>query len=204
MQQNIELAINSNISKKYDELETLKIISDKGFKNVFLWWGEDSDNSIKKVELCKKLGLNVIFAHLEYKNANDLWTSDVEGDQFVENYKKQFKLLQKFNIPIAIMHAQRTSNPPTLSTIGLKRFKDLVHWAEKYNVVLAIENSWRLDYIDYIFENISSPFLKICYDSGHDHSFTHDKFVSFSEMGLKLFCLQNLILTLLNLLMIVL
>ncbi len=170
-----ELAINSNISKRNDELENLKIIKEKGFNNVFLWWGDDDDN-IKKTKLCKKLGLNIIFAHLEFKDANCLWLNGTLGDRFVENYKKQFALLKKCNIPIAIMHAQRTPNPPPLSQIGLKRFKQLVFWAEKYNVILAIENSWRLDYIDYIFENISSDFLKICYDSGHDHCFTHDKF----------------------------
>lgn len=175
MLQNIELAINSNFLKNHDEFENIKIISKKGFKNVFLWWG-DEDNNSKKVKLCKKLGLNVIFAHLEFKNVNCLWTTGIEGDQLVENYKKQFKLLQKCNIPIAITHAQRTPNPPQISVIGLKRFKELVFWAEKYNVILAIENSWRLDYIDYLFENISSPNFKICYDSGHDHSFTHDKF----------------------------
>ena len=175
MSQDIELAITSGILKNHDELDTIKIISKKGFKNVFLWWG-DEDNNIKKVKLCKKLGLKVIFAHLEFKNTNDLWVNGIAGDQFVENYKKQFKLLKKCNIQIAIMHSQRTPNPPPISDIGLKRFKELVFLAEKYNVILAIENSWRLDYIDYIFENISSPFLKICYDSGHDHSFTHDTF----------------------------
>lgn len=175
MQHENEVAICSNVLKKYDELEILKLIKSKGIRNVFLWWGDDDDN-IKKAKLCQKLGLNVVFAHLEYKNANFLWTDGPDGDKFVENYKRQFKLLQKCKIPIAIMHAQRTPTPPPVSDVGLKRFKELVFWAEKFNVVLAIENSWRLDYIDYLFENISSPFLKICYDSGHDHSFTHDKF----------------------------
>ena len=175
MLQDFELAINSNFLKKHDELENIKIISKKGFKNIFLWWGDEDDNT-KKVKLCKKLGLNIVFAHLEYKNVNNLWTTGIEGDQLVENYKKQFKLLQKCNIPIAVTRAQRTPNPPPISAVGLKRFKELVFWAEKYNVILAIENSWRLDYIDYLFENISSPNFKICYDSCHDHAFTHAKF----------------------------
>jgi sugar phosphate isomerase/epimerase len=35
-------------------------------------------------------------------------------------------------------------------------------------VKLAVENTQRADYVDCVLENITSPYLGLCYDSSHD------------------------------------
>jgi len=71
------------------------------------------------------------------------------------------------------MHVTGSDNPPPYSQLGLDRFKQLAEKAEKAGITIALENVWRLEYLDYIFDNIKSDKLKFCYDSGHENCFTH-------------------------------
>lgn len=170
-------ALYGSISYNIDDLQTLKLMASNGVKEVFLWWAKDDIKSnVAKVKLCQSLGIKIQTAHLDFKDTNLIWQEGSLGDKFVKNYIKQFKLLKKYNIPIAVMHVTKSKTPPPMSLIGLKRFQTLVKNAEKYGIILALENTRKPEYFDYIFENINSDNLKVCYDSGHDHSFTKDTF----------------------------
>lgn len=49
----------------------------------------------EQVKLCKKLGFNIIFAHLGYQNINSIWEEGIDGDNLVERYKKILKTARK-------------------------------------------------------------------------------------------------------------
>jgi len=51
---------------------------------------------------------------------------------------------------------------------GLITINGLLQIAEASNVVLAIGNTRRPDYLDYVFSNLDSRHLGFCYDSSHD------------------------------------
>lgn len=172
-----DFALYGSISYGIDELQTLKIMAHQGVKEVFLWWGKNQTKlNLAKVKTCRELGLNIQTAHLDFKDTNDIWQEGSNGDKFVKDYIKQFKLLKKCGIPIAVMHVTKTKTPPPMSLIGLKRFQTLANNAQKYGIILALENSRKPDYFDYVFDNVTSDNLKVCYDSGHDHAFTKDSF----------------------------
>ena len=62
-----ELAVAiQNENEKVSIIETIKSIKNAGFKNVFVQWFDENweHNQEEQVKLCKELGLNIIFAHL--------------------------------------------------------------------------------------------------------------------------------------------
>ena len=56
--------------------------------------------------------------------------------------------------------------------IGLQRINRLLKTCEKYNINLAVENLYTENEIRYIFNNLSHPLLKICFDCGHKNFLT--------------------------------
>ena len=46
--------------------------------------------------------------------------------------------------------------------------------AEKYGVVVALENSVSREHLYYVLDNIKSPYVGHCFDSGHRNAFAHD------------------------------
>ncbi len=175
-----QIALNDNIFDKRGApdtgAETIKLLSERGIKNVFLWWGDDTKLNFRKVKLCQRLGLKIVFAHLQFANINYIWIEGKQGDRLVRYYKKQIKYLKKCEISIAILHPSSKDNPPPYSEIGLERFRKIVKFAEKCDVTIALENTRKKKYLAYIWDNIKSPNLKICYDAGHDHCFKDGKF----------------------------
>lgn len=62
-----ELAVAiQNENEKVSIIETINSINNAGFKNVFVQWYDENLEYCQEeqVKLCKKLGFNIIFAHL--------------------------------------------------------------------------------------------------------------------------------------------
>ena len=75
------------------------------------------------------------------------------------------------------------------SKTGEKRLFRILKLCEEVNVYLAIEN---IDYqqpFEDIFKNITHPYLKFCYDSGHNNCF-YPEIDYLEEYGDKLVCLH--------------
>lgn len=157
--------------------ETIYAIKNAGFKNVFIqWYDEDWEYSQKEqVNLCKKLGLNIIFAHLGYQTMNSIWEEGNEGEELVERYKKNIKECKENGIDLVIMHLTRKHKAPRYGEIGLNRIRKIVEYAEKMNVKIAFENTKIRGYLEYIFKNIKSDNIGLCYDVGHDHAHFNDE-----------------------------
>ncbi len=184
-----DIALYGSISYDIDDKTSLSIIASNDVKKVFVWWSYNKKENIARVRYCKKLNLNIHMAHLEFLDINDFWQEGKKGDKLLKTFQKHIKQISKYNIPIAILHATKGQNPPPKSLIGIKRFQALANYAQKFNIILAIENSRKPDYFDYIFDNIKNDNLQVCYDSGHDHAFTSDTF-NFEKYKGKFACLH--------------
>lgn len=102
-----ELAIAiQNENQKVSIIETIKTIKNVGFNNVFVQWYDENweYGQQEQVNLCKQLGLNIMFAHLGYQNINKIWEQGQEGDKLVERYKNDIKKCQENEIYMVIMH----------------------------------------------------------------------------------------------------
>lgn len=174
-----ELAIGIRYNKKKENvIETIYSIKKAGFNNVFVQWYDEEwkVSQEEQVKLCKKLGLNVIFAHLGYQNINCIWKEGIEGEKLVERYKNDIKECKKNNIPMVVMHLTREKVAPMYNEIGLNRIRKIVECAKEIDVKIAFENTKIKGYLEYILENISEENVGICFDSGHNHAHFNDEF----------------------------
>ena len=167
-----------NSNEKVTAQETIKAVKYAGFNNIFLqWYDEDWEFSQEEqFELCKKLGLNIIFAHLGYRKINSIWEDTVEGEELVDKYKKNIKECKERGISTVVMHLSTKKNPPMYNEIGLNRMKKIVEYAKKLGVKIALENTRIPGYLEYILGNIKEENLGICFDIGHYHTHFNDEF----------------------------
>lgn len=176
---NREIAVVvSNANQNVTAIDTINAIEKAGFKNVFIQWYNKEWNPTQEEQLkhIREKGLNVIFAHLGYKNINDLWLENEVGDKLVEGYKNDIKICKENNIPMVVMHLTSKSEAPKYNETGLKRLKKIVDYAQELNIKVAFENTKIKGYLDYVIENIDNENVGICFDSGHYHVHFNDDF----------------------------
>ena len=116
--------------------ETIDAIKKAGFKDVFVqWYNKEWEYSQEEqLKYARKQGLNIIFAHLGYKNINDLWKECDEENKLVENYKKDIKICKQNNIPMVVMHLTSKKVAPNYNEIGLERIREIVNYAKELEV----------------------------------------------------------------------
>lgn len=173
--------------------ERFTLIKQAGFDGILIWWGDeniDTDGSKEKhPELALKNGLFIENVHLPFNGANDLWIDNINGDEYENQIISGIKQCANFKIPTIVMHLTQGNNPPQISRIGLNRMRKIVDIAENLNVCVALENLRKPEYMDYILQEISSPKLGFCYDSGHNNCFTPERDF-LNQYGDKLFALH--------------
>ncbi len=165
-------------NKNVSPLETILAIKNAGFDGVFLqWYNKELDVSqYKQLEYCKNLGLKIQFCHLGYRGINKIWEKGTAGDDLVENYLKDLDSIEKYGIPMVVMHLTSKSVAPEPSEIGTKRIKKIVQYAKNKNIKVAFENTKIFGYLEYVFDNLDYENMGICFDSGHYHCHFDDKF----------------------------
>lgn len=158
--------------------ETIDAIKKAGFKDVFVQWynKEWKYSQEEQLKYARKQGLNIIFAHLGYKNINDLWKECDEGNKLVENYKKDIKICKQNNIPMVVMHLTSKKVAPNYNEIGLERIREIVNYAKELDIKVAFENTKIKGYLEYVIQNLDNDNVGICYDAGHCHVHFNDEF----------------------------
>lgn len=164
---------SGNINHNY--IETLDAIKNSGFKNIFIqWYDRDTILQNKELEYAKKIGLNVIFAHLGYDTINDLW--NLSGDYLVSRYKNDIKTCFDNGIKLVIMHLCAGFDAPMYNEFGIVRLQEIANYAESLGVRIAFENTKVQGYQEYVLSNIHNKNVGICFDIGHAHAHFKDKF----------------------------
>ena len=174
-----ELAVViSNDNKNATPIETIDAIVKAGFKNVFLqWYNKDWEISQEEqLKYAREKGLKVIFVHLGYRNMNNIWKEGEEGDKLIDYYKNDLLVCKQNNIDLVVMHPVCKSEAPKYNELGIKRLKEIIKYAEELDIKIAFENTKIKGYLEYIFKNIDSDNIGICYDAGHCHAHFNDEF----------------------------
>ena len=171
----IQCVQNDNVANVKD---TIYAIKNAGFDGVFVqWYNKDWEIlQQEQVDLCKKLGLKILFAHLGYSNINQIWDSGEFGDKLIEDYKKDILDCKKNGINLVVMHLASKAGPQVIDEIGLNRIKKIVAFAEELNIKIAFENTRIYNVLEYVFNNIKSDIIGLCLDSGHLHCHFKDVF----------------------------
>lgn len=145
------------------------------------------NGSIKKqVMLFKKYGLELSSLHMVYtiKELPYFWEKGKLGRKLTRSLIKDVKIAHKYGFSCVVVHLAGE-----YSLVGEARLKKVLRVCEKLKIPLAIENiEYQKLFLD-VFEKIHSPYLKFCYDSGHNNVFDRD-FDYLSQFGDKLIALH--------------
>lgn len=167
-----------NQNKNVTPIQTIDAIKNAGFENIFVQW-LDKDwecSQEEQVDYVKKLGLNIIFAHLGCQNINSLWEKGEIGDGLVKRYKEDIRQCKKHGISMVIMHLTTKYEAPMYNEVGLNRIKQIVDFAKTLDVKVAFENTKIKGYLEYVLQNIDNDNVGICFDVGHCHTHFNDEF----------------------------
>ena len=176
----------SDISKE----QRVKLISESGFDCVITSQDErfeKQNGDINfQVNLFKENGLNLSSLHNQYITSElpNFWLENEIGEKLEKNLIKDLETAKQYGFKCVVVHMIGTYNK-----VGEERLKRVLKKCEELNVPIAIENiDHQHPFID-IFENFSSPYLKFCYDSGHNNCFDKE-FNYLEKYGDKLICLH--------------
>lgn len=164
----LDVGVSTNNECGDDIKEILTNIKAAGFKNIML--ALKTGNIEYSFQVADELGLKIPFVHLS--QSNSLWAKGETNRLFMETLKSQIELAGKHKVPIAILHAtQGRANEFTLppNQHGLDCIKELVKFAKKCKVKIALENLDKpsFKHFVYVMENIKDDNLGFCYDAGH-------------------------------------
>ncbi|HEX9975614.1 MAG TPA: sugar phosphate isomerase/epimerase [Dehalococcoidales bacterium] len=152
----------------------LQTIKQVGFSTTCLWFGNEEQmvrdgHADEMPELVRNQGLQLDNIHAPPENSNLLWSdSKASRSKIQQELIRVLSFCVKHHIPQMVMHVARGENPPPVTHSGLQLIQGLLSQAENSGVIIALENTKRNDYLDFVFSNIQSPNLGFCYDSGHD------------------------------------
>lgn len=181
----------SNDNQLVNPFQTIDAIEESGFRNVFIQW-YDKDFEVSQLEqynYVKSKGLNIIFAHLGYKDLNNIWLDNEIGVSLVNKYLRNIDEIYSLGINMVVMHLANGYDAPRFNKLGLSRFKKICDYALEKNIKVAFENTKIPGYQEYILDNIDNSNVGICFDSGHYHCHFKDNY-DFKRFYDKIICIH--------------
>ncbi len=173
--------------------EKLKLIRDTGFNSVMIWWGDEfidiDGDKYHHPDLVRFYDLYLENFHLPFEKINSIWEDNINGIDVKEMIIKSIKDASTYEVPTVVLHLSEGSNPPPINKIGLKRLYEIIDFAEKYNVNVALENLRKPERLLDVFKEINSDKLCFCYDSGHDNCYNGNIDI-LNDLGHKLVALH--------------
>lgn len=141
----------------------------------------------EQVKLFKKYKLTPSTLHMQHdKNEiSAFWEVGKKGDNLEKTLEKDILFAHKYGFSAVVVHL-KSENP---NPVGLERIKRLLELCKKKKVFFAVENITKINCLQYVFDNIDHPYLKLCYDIGHNNCF-HKDFDVLAHYGDKLHCLH--------------
>ncbi len=171
-------SIYNYFNPRFDPTLVPKIAKEAGFNGIFFWWGKykyfENINKFNIVDQARKVDLNIDNIHAPFEYANDLWGDDEDAaNNAVNVYLSCITDCKLLGINKLVIHPTRTSKwPINISSKSIDRWKKIIDFAEKNNIILAFENLKAINYLRMIFEIFETKQIGFCYDCGHEHCFT--------------------------------
>lgn len=173
--QKLGIYVGIEISDSFED--RIAAIKETGFDFVCLNFEEGfplTPDWETQLKIVNKYALPVENVHLTGAGMNTIWQDNAEGEYVKNRLIKEIEGLFHLGIKCGVAHVTWGKGLPTMSSfeIGLERFKEIANIAEKYQVQLALENSVYPQFLRCVLDNIQSPYIGFCYDSGHENAFS--------------------------------
>lgn len=150
----------------------LELIQKAGFDGLMLWWEDEigtSPHSRRElVRLTREAGLDIFNVHIAGIDNNFIWSEDRSKRE------KHLFLIRDTICEIAdeglfnlVIHLCESDDVPAPGTHLLRSIEYLLPFAEDNKVTLSLENTWRSDYLETVWEEFRGAGLGFCFDSSH-------------------------------------
>ncbi|MBP3345292.1 MAG: sugar phosphate isomerase/epimerase [Clostridia bacterium] len=146
-----------------------RLIAEAGFDCVMTSDALPQQNSPleNQVKFLKKYNLSPSSLHMRYKTRHlpRMWKRGAGGERLKELLIEDVLSAAEHGFKCVVVHAIGR-----FSKIGKQRFLEVLDVCEKHGIPLAFENlSKNKKLLIKIFENIDHPYLKACFDCGHQN-----------------------------------
>jgi sugar phosphate isomerase/epimerase len=156
--------------------ERLDLIKAAGFRVTAIGLGMEEDlvragKADLMADLAQERGMEVEYVHAPEERCNDLWSESEAGRREAGRiYSSGISYCKKHGIGMLVVHVSRSKGeqPKGQNRQGLVVIRDLAKYAEDSGVRIAMENTRKEGFVEYVLEKIDSPHLGLCYDSSHD------------------------------------
>jgi len=172
MESNNLLGIYSFFGFRLPLIKKLDLIKEAGFEATTLWWGDEiAFSEVNKDNLAstvRERGLYLENIHVPYTYINKLFSdSQKEREQTLKQYLYWIEDCARYEIPLMVMHITDGIQLPPPGKYLYDSYKKIVKTAKDYDVKVAVENTERIDYLNFILKEFVSEQLGFCYDSSH-------------------------------------
>ena len=156
--------------------ERLDLIKGAGFVVTGIGLGAEEDlvRAGKRdlmADLARERGLEVEYVHAPEEMCNDLWSRDAgKRREALAVYSDAIGYCRKQGVGILVIHVSKSKGvqPDGPNHRGLAILHDLTNCAEDSGVRIAVENTQKEEFVDYVLDGVESQCLGLCYDSSHD------------------------------------
>jgi len=175
--------------------QRLERVRQAGFTSTMLWWGDNGlpDPQISKNLLAKvaDLGLTIENIHVKYKDMNCLWSDDDHvRREYLSQHLEYIEFCAKHHLPMMVMHISQKNEIKNPNPHGIELIKKITEEAEALGVVIAIENTRRVNLVEALLDAIDNNNLGLCYDTSHGRLYEPSEFHLLNKYPHRLKCLH--------------
>jgi sugar phosphate isomerase/epimerase len=156
-----------------DYNKRIEMIKDAGFDGIMLWWeDEEGDHPISRHEMlhrAKDYDLTVFNFHMAAINDNDIWNSSIRvREGYLKPICKTMEEMADLGYGNLVMHLCERGDVPDPNIDLLRSIEHLLPYAEDNKITLSLENTWRADYPEYVWNAFPGvKELGFCFDTSH-------------------------------------
>lgn len=148
-------------------------IKKAGFDGIMLWWedemGEWPISRFEMLNRARDLELEIFNFHMAAVNDNDIWNSSIRvRERYLKPICRTMAEMADQGIFNLVMHLCERGDVPDPGLDLLKSIESLLPYAEDNQITLSLENTWRADYPEYVWNAFPGvKELGFCFDSSH-------------------------------------
>ena len=147
-------------------------IKEAGFDGLMLWWEDDAGDwphsRWEMVELTRKLGLEIFNTHIANIHEDFLWSDD---DSIREKHlfliRDTIEEISEVGLDNLVIHLCESGDVPPPGDSLFHSIEYLIPFAQKHKVTLSLENTWRSDYLEAVWQRYPHEGLGFCFDTSH-------------------------------------
>lgn len=156
-----------------DYRKRIELIKDAGFDGVMLWWEDETgDWPIDRFEMVRRANeaeLTVFNIHMAGTDDNAIWSSDnYIREKHLIPICKTIEEIADLGYTNLVLHLCERGDVPDPALPLLHSIEALLPYAEDNHVTLSLENTWRADYPEYVWQAFPGvKELGFCFDTSH-------------------------------------